>query len=234
MQVPLLTPQLLPPTRTLPARHLPGLTCATAKHTSHMAARTHSHNCSAQSDNLPAASAEQTEAETDAARKSAEAAESLSRAVMELARAAAATVEAGEVVLKSANLNLTTEARPPGELAARPVQCDTASERPATVQMDPSILMAAEGANASLPISVVLYAVPGNLRSNAMGRAASANDTVARRQRMRRLEAAAGGDGELIASSSPSDSSPTVSFSLLQSGAELRVKRAAQPINVSV
>lgn len=171
-----------------------------------------------------------------------QAAESLSRAVLQLARAVAPSVDAGEVTLQTPNLNLTTEARSPANLATRPIKCDTASAVPATVQMDSSVLEAIEGVNASLPLSLLLYTVPDRLHSARVNDASVSSGDGAERRRRRQLAlggttTAAGTNGSSstsAVSAIPSDESPTVIFSLLQSGRELRVSNASQPINVSV
>ena len=144
--------------------------------------------------------------DANAAAASEAAAESLNRAVMQLATVATAGAGNQTVTLSSPNLNLTTESRLPSEIALRPIVCETANE-PVEVQMPTSILQAAPGANASLPVSVVLFTTAQNMRTLAVtGRNSTGAPTL----------------------------SPTVSFSLVQSGAELSVSGASQPINVSV
>ena len=159
------------------------------------------------------AAASTAEAAEDTASKQRAAAESIHTAVVQLAAAVTTTVGAGEVVLTSANLNLTTEARRPEQLATRPIQCATSAAAPATVKMPTSILDAAVGANTSLPIAVMLYTTPFNLHTPA-----------------NRSDAAA----VYGTRSLPAGASPTVSFSLLQAGRPLRVRDAQAPINVSV
>jgi len=167
-----------------------------------------------------------------------DAAKSLNTAVMQLAHAVATSAgEGAEVVLTSPNLNMTTEVRSPTELAARPVQAQTSSSVPVSVQMGETVLQAAAGADPSLPVNVVLYTVPGNLHSTAMGEGGS---------RRRRLSAASTGEAagayvaadvaaaDVTSAAIPLDASPTVAFSLVQRGVELRVSGAADPINVSV
>ena len=120
---------------------------------------------------------------------------SIHTAVVELARAVVASDGAGEVELQSANLNLTTEARGAAEVAARPIRCDTPLAEPATVAMPTTILDAADGVNASLPIEVVLYTTP-NLHTT-LNASASTYDIYG-------------------ASEMPTGASPTVSFALTQ------------------
>lgn len=105
-------------------------------------------------------------AESVAEDEASEAADAIARAVMQLAAAAAVGSGNELVELQSANLNLTTEAREPLELSARPVVCNTADE-PVEVQMPASILQAAPGADALLPVSVVLYTTATSLHSTA-------------------------------------------------------------------
>ena len=132
------------------------------------------------SDDAQAEQAEQAERATEAA------AESLTRAVMSLAGAVASSPAQGEVVLTSPNLNLTTEARPASEVASRPVQCDTASDVPVTVTMQPTVLLAAEGVNTSLPLQVILYTVPDSLHASKVGGAAGSDGQRRARRRVRR------------------------------------------------
>jgi len=146
-------------------------------------------------------------AESVAEDEASEAADAIARAVMQLAAAAAVGSGNELVELQSANLNLTTEAREPLELSARPVVCNTADE-PVEVQMPASILQAAPGADALLPVSVVLYTTATSLHSTA--------GSI---------------DGRTSSNRSLSQS---VSFSLMQGGVELSISGAAQPINISV
>ena len=89
-------------------------------------------------------------------------------------------------------------------------------------------MASAAGANTSAPISVVLYTVAGNLHSSSLS-------GVERRRRSRALGAAArGASNESDGTAERALSSPTVSFSLVQSGDELKVTGATSPINVSV
>ena len=159
------------------------------------------------------------------------AAESISRAVIELARAASASLPplaggnstegSGALVLESPNLNLTAEQRPATEIASRPVTIGTsASERPVEVLLPSDILSAAVGVNASLPVYVVLYTTASNLRGR--GAAAALNAT------------AHSSADDLVLAAAGVRESPTVTFSLMQDGVELRVSGADEPLNVSV
>lgn len=136
------------------------------------------------------------------------AAESISNTVLQLATVATASAANASVSLYSPNLNLTSEARPPTELAARPITCDTGAGEPAEVMMPADILLAAANVNTTLPISVLLYTTAFNLHSIAV----------------------AGRNG----SSSKMQTSATVAFSLVQKGSELKVEGSADRINVSV
>lgn len=78
----------------------------------------------------------------EASRATERAAESLNQAVLELARAVTSAAVGKEVVLQSANVNITTEARRAEDLAAKPITCASISTAPVTVHMDPSILQA--------------------------------------------------------------------------------------------
>lgn len=146
--------------------------------------------------------------------------EQIASAVQQLARALTADAEVGEVKLVSKNLNLTTEARSAAELATRPVECDTASALPTKISMPSNVLSAIRGLNLDTPISVVLFSSAINLHrglrdaaaSPSMVDAESTNGTQARRIQ----------------------SSPMVSFSLVQAGKELRVEGAESAINISI
>ena len=149
----------------------------------------------------------------------------ITAAVFQLARAVTATEGVGEVKLTSANLNLTTEARPLAELTARTVKCDTASAAPTEVAMPSDVLSSVPGLDPLLPVSVVLFSSAVNLHKafdagSAAGGAASGGGSTS-------TNAASSGRSEVR-------SSPMVSFSLLQSGSELRISGAASRINVSI
>ena len=151
--------------------------------------------------------------------------EQITAAVFQLARAVTAAEGVGEVKLTSANLNLTTEARPLAELAARPVKCDTASAAPTEVAMPSDVLSRVAGLDPSLPVSVVLFSSAVNLHKafdagNAAGGAGSGGGSTG-------TNATSSGRSEVR-------SSPMVSFSLLQSGSELRISGAVSRINVSI
>lgn len=195
------------------------------------------------------------------------AAESLNNAVLQLARAAVGSADSGTIVLRSPNLNVTTETRRPSELAATPVRCGTSvSERPIQVDIPEDVLSAAAGIfDPSIPVSTVLYTTPGILHALP--------PSIRRRRRLSDCVCENtcegmplwvtdnfcddGGSGsEFLGCSLGSDcddcgprcsdialpdddgpeitTSPTVTFSLVQSGSELRISGAEHPINVRV
>jgi len=136
------------------------------------------------------------------------AAESLNQAVLQLASTASqsSNSSSGAISLHSPNLNMTAERRQASDLAASALTVDvTGSEAPAEVQLPSTILGAVTGADVSLPISVVLYTMPQNMHGPPRGSPALGVQESA-----------------------------TVSFSLVQSGVELQVSGAREPINVSV
>ena len=155
------------------------------------------------------------------------AARSLNLAILQLARAATAGGDGGEVALSSSNLNLTTEARSPAELTARPVTCDTAEPGQAARVGLPAGLMQSPSLDIDplKPVSVVLYTLASSLHAPASR--SSEADYVSSRS----LEEALAPD--VTARSTPLES-PTVAFSLLQEGAEVKVSDAASRINISV
>jgi hypothetical protein len=163
------------------------------------------------------------EREEEAAARRAAAATQIRSAVMQLARAASSAPDAGEIVLTSRNLNLTTEARSTAELASRPVSCESTSGGPTVVDLPAVMSAAAAGLDPSLPVAVVLYTTASNLHgdlddpSRPLNADATSNGSNS-----------SGRGGIRVASS------PMVSFSLLQAGNELRVRNATQRINISI
>jgi hypothetical protein len=176
--------------------------------------------------------------------------EQISAAVMQLARAVTANPQGGVVELKSSHLNLTAEARPAAALSARPVMCDTGSERPTAASLPPDVLDAVAGGSVvdpALPVSVVLFSSRVNLHATSAiapaftatattttsATASSTSTSAASATTAATVTTAATAVPTTAAPAEPSSSS-MVSFSLLQRGAELRIQGAASRINVSI
>ena len=144
--------------------------------------------------------------------------EMLQSSVISLTRAA--SPGAGAVTLSSSNLNVTSEAfADAASLAAKPVTCPSSTGQEAAVELPAGLLSAGgdSGYDPSLPVATMLYVTSNALHSLAVVEADG------RRRARRRL-----GTGKARTAS------PMVSFSLVQSGSELRIRGAASPINISV
>ena len=130
--------------------------------------------------------------------------------IMQLARAVTASPNAGEVRLSSPQLNLTAEARPVAELAAKPVTCDTRLAAPTEVSLPADLLARVQGVDPTLPVSVVLFASAINLHKPLQhgvgggGRAPAASAA----QRHRRAQAAAEASPNATASGSGKGAAP--------------------------
>ena len=165
------------------------------------------------------------------------AANNLAAAVTQLARAATpavnsvgnastnVTLQSSNVTLTSANLNMTIEIRPPWEIAAQPVECDsTTPDLPVTAHLPATVLSGIDGVDPSLPVVAVLYTVATNLHSAPTEDAGSPQ---------RRLSETNPSDERL--SNFTTSTSPTVSFSLRQPGsADLAIRNVHPLINISL
>ena len=161
--------------------------------------------------------------------------EMLQSSVISLTRAA--SPGAGAVTLSSSNLNVTSEAfADAASLAAKPVTCPSSTGREVAVELPAALLNAGSdsGYDPSLPVATMLYVTSNALHSLAAvesedGAEGGVGDEVgggggtSRRRTRRRLST---GKARVA--------SPMVSFSIVQSGSELRIRGAASPINISV
>jgi hypothetical protein len=180
-------------------------------------------------------------AASDGSPSSASASEQISAAVEQMARAATAAALASAtvpsngiaepVVLSSANLNMTVNVRSPSALAAKPILCDSGTGVAAAVAVPADLIGGIPGLDPSLPVAAVLHTSRVNLHGGLGG------SSAAERRRRRRLtsesgsnsDAGGGGGGNVTSSAGP-----TVSFKISQGGAELPVKDAPSPINISL
>jgi Ca2+-binding EF-hand superfamily protein len=154
-------------------------------------------------------------AASDGSPSSASAGEQISAAVEQMARAATAAALASAtvpssgiaepVVLSSANLNMTINVRSPSALAAEPISCDSGTGVAAAVAVPADLIGSIPGLDPSVPVAAVLRTSRVNLHGGL-------------------------GDGGNVTSSA----GPTVSFKISQGGAELSVKDAPSPINISL
>lgn len=127
------------------------------------------------------------------------------------------------LVLSSSQLNITSIATSdPEELTAQPVTCASAYEAPIAISLPNALLSGVSGFNASLPVVALLYTTEAQLHAPVIDGYGAAADR--------------GGNDADVSSSArqPRPASPMVSFSLLQDGSALRVRGAADAINVSV
>ena len=168
------------------------------------------------------------------ASSSTDAASSLAAAVDQLARAAVptrlnmtcchGTAASANVTVTSANLNMTISLKAASEIAAELVECDSGiADRPITAQMPSDVLRSVQDVDPALPIAAVLFTVGVNLRASLEPPVTARSDSSPR---------------GLIARSHSStiehSTSPTVSFSLRQSGDTLQVRNTLAPINISL
>ena len=193
-------------------------------------------------------------AASDGSASSASAGEQISAAVEQMARAATAAATAAAlasatvgsngiaepVVLSSDNLNMTINVRSPSALAAEPISCDSGTGVAAAVAVPADLIGSLPGLDPSVPVAAVLHTSRVNLHGGLGGSSAAAERR--RRRRHRRLTSESGsssdaggdngegGDGGNVTSSA----GPTVSFKISQGGAELSVKDAPSPINISL
>ncbi|KOO30116.1 calmodulin-like 5 [Chrysochromulina tobinii] len=154
-------------------------------------------------------------AASDGSPSSASAGEQISAAVEQMARAATAAALASAtvpssgiaepVVLSSANLNMTINVRSPSALAAQPISCDSGTGVAAAVAVPADLIGGIPGLDPSVPVAAVLHTSRVNLHGGL-------------------------GDG----GNATSSAGPTVSFKISQGGAELSVKDAPSPINISL
>ena len=167
----------------------------------------------------------------------------ITASIFQLARAVTADPTVGEVRLTSPKLNLTTEARPALELTAKRVRCETTSAAPTEVSMPSDLLSSVPGIDTSLPVSVVLFASAVNLhRGLEQNNQQQAGNQATAATGRRRMTASTAGGSAIDADAGAGvgnvtaavHNSPMVSFSLMQSGSELRVQNAASRINVSI
>ncbi|KOO30670.1 ef hand family protein [Chrysochromulina tobinii] len=154
-------------------------------------------------------------AASDGSPSSASAGEQISAAVEQMARAAtaaalvSATVPssgiAEPVVLSSENLNMTINVRSPSALAAEPISCDSGTGVAAAVAVPADLIGSIPGLVPSVPVAAVLR----TSRVNLHGGLSNVGNVT-------------------------STAGPTVSFKISQGGAELSVKDAPSPINISL
>ena len=154
-------------------------------------------------------------AASDGSPSSASAGEQISAAVEQMARAATAAALATAtvpssgiavpVVLSSDNLNMTINVRSPSALAAEPISCDSGTGVAAAVAVPADLIGGIPGLDPSVPVAAVLHTSRVNLHGGL-------------------------GDG----GNATSSAGPTVSFKISQGGAELSVKDAPSPINISL
>jgi Ca2+-binding EF-hand superfamily protein len=188
-------------------------------------------------------------AASDGSASSASAGEQISAAVEQMARAATAAALASAtvpssgiaepVVLSSANLNMTINVRSPSALAAEPISCDSGTGVAAAVAVPADLIGGIPGLDPSVPVAAVLHTSRVNLHGGLGGSSAAERR---RRRRHRRLTSesgsssdAGGDDGEgRDGGNATSSAGPTVSFKISQRGAELSVKDAPSPINISL
>jgi len=157
-------------------------------------------------------------AASDGSPSSASAGEQISAAVEQMARAATAAALASAtvpssgiaepVVLSSANLNMTIKVRSPSALAAEPILCDSGTGVAAAVAVPADLIGSIPGLDPSVPVAAVLRTSRVNLHGGL-------------------------GDGGNVGNVT-SSAGPTVSFKISQGGAELSVKDAPSPINISL
>ena len=158
-------------------------------------------------------------------------AEMLQSSVTSLAKAA--SPGEGSVALSSSNLNVTSEAfADAASLVAKPVICPSSTGREVTVELPAALLTAGgdSGYDPSLPVATMLYVTSNALHSLAA--------VEAEHEAENEVEGG-GGTGRLrarrrLSTGKARVASPMVSFSLVQSGSELRIRGAASPINISV
>ena len=130
----------------------------------------------------------------------------------QLTRAVPATGD--RLTLTSDNLNVTVTSRSAANLKASPVSCSTATTS-AVASFGDSVLQAAEGVDASLPVSVLLFSSSQQFYES--------RPVIGREQ----------GRSGLVAAT-PTRVTPLVSLSLVQGGVELHVDDAASPVNLSM
>jgi Ca2+-binding EF-hand superfamily protein len=162
-------------------------------------------------------------AASDGSPSSASAGEQISAAVEQMARAATAAAlatttipssgVAEPVVLSSDNLNMTINVRSPSALAAEPFSCDSGTGVAAAVAVPADLIGGIPGLDPSVPVAAILRTSRVNLHGGLGG------SSAAERR-----------DGGNVTSSA----GPTVSFKISQGGAELSVKDAPSPINISL
>eukprot|EP00900_Chrysochromulina_parva_P017396 jgi/Chrpa1/25658/Chrysochromulina_OHIO_Genome00027209-RA len=162
-------------------------------------------------------------AASDGSPSSASAGEQISAAVEQMARAATAAAlatttvpssgVAEPVVLSSDNLNMTINVRSPSALAAEPFSCDSGTGVAAAVAVPADLIGGIPGLDPSVPVAAILRTSRVNLHGGLGG------SSAAERR-----------DGGNVTSSA----GPIVSFKISQGGAELSVKDAPSPINISL
>jgi len=188
-------------------------------------------------------------AASDGSASSASAGEQIGAAVEQMARAATTAALASvtvpssgiaePVVLSSANLNMTINVRSPSALAAEPISCDSGTGVAAAVAVPADLIGGIPGLDPSVPVAAVLHTSRVNLHGGLGGSSAAERR---RRRRNRRLTSesgsssdAGGDDGEgRDGGNATSSAGPTVSIKISQRGAELSVKDAPSPINISL
>ena len=110
------------------------------------------------------------------------------------------------VVLSSDNLDLTAVLKPATEIAAAPIVTGSSTGVPVSAAMPTTVLAGIDSVSMSLPISAVLYTSPINLHPTPTSSSASGDSTA----------------------------SPTVSFTLMQSGSELQIRGLSDPISIGL
>ena len=159
-----------------------------------------------------------------------QAAQQLQSSVAALASAAPPPGE-GQLTLLSTNMNVSAEAfADTASLAAKPLRCPSSTGQEASVALPPGLMTMGDtsGFDPSLPVSTLLYIMSTPL--HAMDNIEVVASGLQRRRSMRLLSA----QNASSQNASIRLAGPMVSFSLLQSGSELRIKDASSPINISV
>eukprot|EP00900_Chrysochromulina_parva_P014224 jgi/Chrpa1/22802/Chrysochromulina_OHIO_Genome00028027-RA len=133
---------------------------------------------------------------------------------------------------------MTINVRSPSALAAAPISCDSGTGVAAAVAVPADLIGGIPGLDPSVPVAAVLHTSRVNLHGGLGGSSAAERR---RRRRHRRLTSEsgsssdnAGGDDEGGGGNVTSSAGPTVSFKISQRGAELSVKDAPSPINISL
>ena len=162
----------------------------------------------------------------------------LQGALVKLATAAAAPTGGAALQVRTPNLNLTVQSfATAGELGSAALDCPSPDGGEATAALPAGLLDGIAGVDPALPVAALLYVTTANLHARPSAASALAVPTP---------QATPSASGRRLPSSSEEQqqrqqqrynvtgSSPTVSFSLVQAGAALRVQSARARINISI